>query len=292
MNIKEIIKKIIKNFGIKISKVKNIFRVSLITQVYRYRAEDHFSGSPKILEKKIKYKDKVLSFRYRKNSLGDREVIYQIFENLDYDISQWEQGKLLIKYHDRIIKDKLSLIIDAGANIGASAVYFLNIYKKSYLYCIEPSIENLEILKLNTKNYPNTKIFLGAISSEDGELLLEDPGQSDWGFRTRPMVEKDEGSIVVKSISPKTILADIDLNKISPLILKVDIEGGEDSLFKGDISWMDKFPLIIIELHDWLLPFQGTSKSFLKAVSMHNFDFIYKGENIFLFNKNILQSED
>ena len=72
------------------------------------------------------------------------------------------------------------------------------------------------------------------------------------------------------------------------MIFKIDIEGGEKSLFSGDTTWMRQFPLIIIELHDWMLPFSGSSKNFLKAVAEHEFDFVHKGENIFLFNREIL----
>jgi hypothetical protein len=37
-----------------------------------------------------------------------------------------------------------------------------------------------------------------------------------------------------------------------------------------------------------MLPFKGSSKNFLTAVARSDFDVIYHGENIFLFNANIL----
>ena len=37
-------------------------------------------------------------------------------------------------------------------------------------------------------------------------------------------------------------------------LIKIDIEGGESELFEKNIEWIEKFPLIIIELHDWMLP--------------------------------------
>jgi len=77
---------------------------------------------------------------------------------------------------------------------------------------------------------------------------------------------------------------------MQPLIFKIDIEGGEDNLFSADTSWMGRFPLIIIELHDWMLPFSGNSRNFIRAVAQGEFDMVYKGENIFLFNREILSS--
>ena len=49
--------------------------------------------------------------------------------------------------------------------------------------------------------------------------------------------------------------------------MKIDIEGGEDDLFSGDLDWLERTPLVIIELHDWLFPNEPRSRNFLRAVS-------------------------
>jgi hypothetical protein len=46
-------------------------------------------------------------------------------------------------------------------------------------------------------------------------------------------------------------------------------------------SWIDRFPLLVIELHDWLLPGQSTSRNFLREIALRDRDFVYRGENIF-----------
>ena len=121
---------------------------------------------------------------------------------------------------------------------------------------------------MNTATHANKINFQGAISNSDGELELYDPGHSDWGYRTRPPEGERTGSpTIVKSISPASILSRPEVADTTPLIFKVDIEGGERDLFSGDTAWMNRFPLIIIELHDWMLPFSGSSKSFLKAIA-------------------------
>ena len=45
-------------------------------------------------------------------------------------------------------------------------------------------------------------------------------------------------------------------------IIKVDIEGAEMDLFENDHNSLDKFGVIIIELHERILP--GIEKSFMK----------------------------
>jgi hypothetical protein len=66
-----------------------------------------------------------------------------------------------------------------------------------------------------------------------------------------------------------------------PFIAKIDIEGGEAELFAAETGWVDQFPLLIVELHDWLLPRAGTSRSFLRCVAGLDRDFVYLGENVF-----------
>jgi FkbM family methyltransferase len=234
------------------------------------------------------FKGKTIPFIFREGSAGDAGVMQQIFQQLDYDISHWPQGRRLAQYHAQQSVARPSLIIDAGANIGASAVYFLNLYDNAFVYAIEPEPNNFQVLELNTQAYPNKANFLGAIAQGDGELVLDDPGLSDWGFRTRPAQAGDAAGSRVKSISPRTILADARVAGMTPLIFKIDIEGGEAGLFAGDTAWMRQFALIVIELHDWMLPFAGSSKNFLKAAASHEFDLVHKGENIFLFNRDIL----
>ena len=239
----------------------------------------------------IKLNGSEVLFSYRDDSVGDKGVIRQIFQNKDYGISNWQQGKKLFEYHAEQSKIRPSLIVDAGANIGASAVYFAKMFSGAVVFAIEPDVMNCHLLEINTIGL-NVFNFHGAISSVDGVLALEDPGRSDWGFMTRPIVDSSslKNTKKVKSISPSSILDHSSTRNTNPLILKIDIEGGEDDLFAGDTGWLNKFPLIIIELHDWMLPFSGSSRNFIKAVAQHDFDFVHRGENIFLFNRQLLGS--
>ena len=78
----------------------------------------------KITKASLKINESNFFFNFREDSIGDKGVIQQIFLNQDYNISDWKQGKKLLEYHNEQSKILPSLIIDAGANIGASVVYF------------------------------------------------------------------------------------------------------------------------------------------------------------------------
>jgi hypothetical protein len=67
------------------------------------------------------------------------------------------------------------------------------------------------------------------------------------------------------------------------LIVKVDIEGGEEALFRSNIDWLDRTDLLIAETHDWLFPGQGTSRTLFSAIAGRNFEVIQKGEFISFF---------
>ena len=72
-----------------------------------------------------------------------------------------------------------------------------------------------------------------------------------------------------------------------PFIIKIDIEGFESELFSKNTEWIDMFPLVIIELHDWMLPKTANSNNFLKEISKLDRDFLYFNENIFSIKKII-----
>ena len=73
----------------------------------------------------------------------------------------------------------------------------------------------------------------------------------------------------------------------SPFLVKMDIEGGEREVFNAEVDWVQRVPLIMIELHDWLLPGQGTSRPFLRCVSKLDRDFVYLGETVFSIDNSL-----
>ncbi len=52
---------------------------------------------------------------------------------------------------DRIVE--VERIVDLGANVGYSAVFFLERYKNASCVCVEPDQRNFEMLRKNTRRY-------------------------------------------------------------------------------------------------------------------------------------------
>jgi hypothetical protein len=102
-----------------------------------------------------------------------------------------------------------------------------------------------------------------------------DSNAESWGFQ---FVETDT-SRGITTVTIDQILR--DNSDTVPFIIKIDIEGGEQNLFRSDTDWMERFKVIVIEMHDWLLPFQDTSRNALRALSRSGRDYLHKGENTF-----------
>jgi FkbM family methyltransferase len=231
----------------------------------------------------LKTRTGLRSFFVRWNSHADLGVYYQVFINKDYDLARFALGHRIVESYESLVgQGKQPLIVDAGANIGASSVWFATSFPKSKVVAIEPAPGNCELLKRNCAGF-DFELFAGGISSDDGTMYLSDPGCGDWAFRV-----VEEGSIEVPVFSASKIVEAQVRKSTVPFICKIDIEGGEDHLFRGSTDWVDRFPLLIVELHDYMLPGGARSKGFLTCLSKVDFDVVPHGENVFCFNNRLL----
>jgi FkbM family methyltransferase len=216
-------------------------------------------------------------FFFRRNS-SDSRVISQIFHENCYDLGRLRRFKQVIEFVARNKKaGKRPLIVDAGANIGASSVYFAVKFPDALVVAIEPDLRNFELLAENSKGL-NVCPLHCALAATTGRHRVVDVGEGFWGYRTQSLGDGEKGGI--RSITMNQVY-EAHAAEYSPFIVKIDIEGGEKDLFSTDVEWVRRTPLLIIELHDWLLPSEGTSSSFLQCVSGLDRDFVYIGEDIY-----------
>ena len=222
-------------------------------------------------------------FTYRKNSHGDQSVMQQIFNNQEYNMNGMAQTLALYAWLGRQ-KDKPPLIIDAGANIGASAAWYALKFPLAKIIAVEPEHGNYELLVTNSKDRDIITVE-AAIGCHSGEAVVTDPGRGDWGFRVT--VENTVQGNPVKMMTVRDCMR--LATESAPFICKIDIEGSEADLFSSNLEWMEAFPCIIIELHSWMLPGQGSSMNFIKAIARGNWDVCLRGENLFCFNNKLLR---
>jgi hypothetical protein len=113
---------------------------------------------------------------------SDFPVINKIFQQKVYALDGWAHKELLENYYLKNFQNSKLLIIDAGANMGASSLYFSDVWEDAFVASIEPEKYNFALLKLNTVGKSILPLE-GAIGSEIGTMYLTDPGHVDVGFR-------------------------------------------------------------------------------------------------------------
>jgi FkbM family methyltransferase len=206
----------------------------------------------------------------------DRGVIKQIFFKQDYLLDRLARKNDIYNLYDEIrAAGKTPLIIDCGANIGASSVWFHTLFPHAHIIAIEPDTQNYSYLTRNTTGI-DIDARRAAIGCDNGFVRIMNEDEGSWAFRTEAVTSSDIPRLSLNDIIESTMRQDY-----IPLIVKIDIEGAEDDLFAAHTQWIDQVPLIIIELHDWMLPQQRTSHSFLQAVADRDRDFVSIGENVF-----------
>ncbi len=208
---------------------------------------------------------------------ADLGVISQIFEEQEYSLRPLKRGAELQELYQRIAAaGQVPLVLDAGANIGASVLFFAHAYPRAHIAALEPARNNFELLQANAAGL-NVDARCAAIGAADGETTLIDPGEGEWGYRTAA----GGAGARVGVLSATRLVAEQRAAGRVPFLAKIDIEGGEAELFSRDTDWVDLFPVLIIELHDWLLPRAGSAGNFLRCIAGRNRDFVFRGENVF-----------
>ena len=221
--------------------------------------------------------------RYNKNvfsvnieNLVEWKTLTQVFYNNDYELSRLTRWSDLKWQYDRILKNGLRpLIVDCGGNIGLATKYFSITFPEAKVYCVEPDAEN--ILKARGNNTNNDVEFVeAAIGCAGSKGRLVDPGLGNWGYR----VEYDkEGTVEITTVGK--IVRECEVKGFAPFLVKIDIEGYESDLFSSNTEWVDLFPLLVVELHDWMLPGEANSRAFLSVISNLDRDFVFHGENAY-----------
>lgn len=221
-------------------------------------------------------------FHYRADSPGDQGVIEQVFRREEYSIVGAPQAfRVQRAYSEILASGRKPLVLDAGANIGASAVWFARLYPQCRIVAIEPEPNNCSVLRLNTEDL-DCHVVEAGLGSQPGRLFLTDPGKSDWGFRL-----SQQGEVEVAVVSANDLVAVEEAAGAVPFIAKIDIEGGESELFSQHTEWVSLFPLLVVELHDWMLPGTACSRSFFRIIGEGNYDCLNRGEHMFCFNNDL-----
>jgi FkbM family methyltransferase len=211
---------------------------------------------------------------------SDRDVLEQIFHTEEFNISTAPQFAWVRAAYDRALASgETPLIIDCGANIGLSALYYAQHLPKARIVGIEPAHDNVLLARKNVQHNPLIEIVEAAIHDRPAALELVDPTAAKFAYRVHEASAASKSSIEAVTVGGLMQRYGAARN----LIVKVDIEGGEAEMFRSNTSWLDHTALLTVETHDWLFPGKGTSQSLFAALAGRKFEVIHKGEYISFF---------
>ncbi|MDX2196355.1 MAG: FkbM family methyltransferase [Cytophagales bacterium] len=177
----------------------------------------------------------------------DIDVYYQIFIYREYDF--------LANHIQKNNIYNIYTIIDAGANIGCTSLYFYNQYQNAKIISIEADESNFDILNKNIRlNNAEKRIFplhKAIWYNNDKELYISNKFRDGKNWSLSVQSEKIDAQSPVKSTTIQNLAAQYNIEKID--ILKIDIEGAEKYIFVNEEyepDFLNYVKIIALEIHD------------------------------------------
>ena len=171
---------------------------------------------------------------------SDFKVLRTVFFEREFDLAG-------VLPHD-VVQRPMRFIIDGGANVGYSSVYFAKVHPQARIVAVEPASKNYRLLLENTRPYPNVEPLRAGLWPTATNLVLSNPEVPSWGFK----MNEADGTVPEESVCPGITIAELlarsGFDRID--LLKLDIEGAEELLFEtGTEAWLGRVGLLIIEVH-------------------------------------------
>lgn len=211
---------------------------------------------------------------------SDAATFVQIFYEKQYDLKKTPQAKRLReRYEAMLAAGRTPVIIDAGANVGAAALWFSRTYPRAVVVAIEPDPANFALMALNAQGREGIVLVEGALGAAPGAVVLSNPKTSSWAVQTTRVEDSEPGSVRVYDTGELLAMGGPNAEL---LIYKIDIEGFEKDLFAAHTGWLASTFALMIELHDWMLPGGGSSQPLQAAVLDQGFEMLMSGENLVL----------
>lgn len=200
----------------------------------------------------------------------------QIFVRGFYDLSQLWRWPEIRDGYEELTGAAEPLILDLGANIGLSALYFSKKFPQARILAVEPSPDNFALLTQNTVGFERVQAVAAAAAARDGAVRIANPQGPTAAYRTEGVEPNTPGAVPALSVARLMSMAPDSV----PFLAKVDIEGFEQNLFAQNLEWVEQFPILIVEPHDWMLPGQASATNLLRALAPLQRDFVLLGESI------------
>lgn len=225
--------------------------------------------------------DRTLDVAVRANG-SDKIVFNQIFIVEEY--------KAVIEFMQQFKKTTEGWnIIDGGANIGLTTLYFHQNLPNAKIVSIEPDKDNYAMIQKNLRanNFSvNGNVVNAGLWSKNTFLTTERSFRDgeDWSIVVK---ETDNAQNALKAYTITDIINQYFDGDIIDL-LKLDIEGAEKYIFEAEAEvnrFLPKIRFVIIEIHDEM----NCRENIYKQLRNNNFKYFNAGESTIGFNTNLVK---
>lgn len=206
-----------------------------------------------------------------------KEITYKIFK---YKVSAYSYATLFYLFKEIYLSkeyyfesDKPDLkILDCGANIGMSVLYFKTIYPKSEIIAFEPNPYAFALLKKNIEQNKIEGVTLKNVGLADKinniEFFISENKESLTGSLIQGRGGDNSIKIKTEKLSNYLKSANVDL-------VKMDIEGAELDVFKElkESNVIQNAKRYIIEYHHLIDKAKANLSEFLLPIEENNFQY-------------------
>lgn len=188
------------------------------------------------------------------------------------------------------LENKSPTIIDCGGNIGLSALFFKRYYPTSRITIFEPSKTTFYVLSKNIERnkLSGIKLINAAVSDTKGDLIFYKNKRSPGSSTTISYSKSNSiGNDYVEEKIKSVLLSDYIDNEVD--LLKVDIEGGENKVFKDldSKNKLGKVKEIVFEYHDNISNTDNGLCEILEILEKNKFRTIIYGSDFALSSEKI-----
>lgn len=144
----------------------------------------------------------------------------------------------------------IRVIVDIGANIGATAVFFKNMHPEATLYCFEPHRSSFELLVYNTAQLDGVFPYNYGLHEVESRVRLYQGKLDGISNSIIPGHDVSDTYVAVALKSAGEEMRRLQLERID--ILKVDTEGCEVPILRNLVKWLGEIKVIYLEYHSEL----------------------------------------
>jgi len=118
-------------------------------------------------------------------------------------------------------------VLDIGANVGVTALYFSQIFPNAAIHAFEPAADNFAVLQKNVANCSRVRAHNFALGARDAtlELYASDNPINFGGYSLHATGSDTSKKVSIPVRNVAAVLAELALHEVD--VIKVDTEGAE-----------------------------------------------------------------